>query len=69
MMKTNAYNSLTKVSALVAATLVFPALTYAKDIKFKKWDKGTTEGQGDKWDGEKGDKGHKGDPRVSCVPE
>ena len=44
-MKTNSFNNLTKVSALVAITLVLPALTYAKDIKFEKWDKGTTRGQ------------------------
>jgi hypothetical protein len=47
-----------KISAIVAASLILPALAYAKDIQWDKGDKG-----------EKGEKGGKGDPTVSSVPE
>jgi len=53
-----------KICSLVAAGLILPALAHAKDIQWDKWD------SGDK--GEKGgrcEKGGKGYPRVSAVPE
>ena len=68
-MNSNYFNNVPKACALLAAALVLPALAYAKDIKFEKWDKDATEGKGDKWDGEKGHKGDKGDPRVVAAPE
>ena len=62
-----------QICALVAASLILPALAHAKDIQWDKWNEDV---QRDKWDkgdeGEKGgrcEKGSKGDPRVSAVPE
>ena len=61
---------LRKIFIIVAAGLMLPALTHAKDIDWGKGDKGE---KGDKWDkddkGGEGHKGDKGDPRVSSVPE
>ena len=59
----SSFQYLRKVCALVAAALIVPAVTYAKDIQWDKWDKDI---KWDKWDkGERGDKGgksSKGDP-------
>src|SRR6478735_4601454 len=68
-----------QICALVAASLILPALAHAKDIQWDKWDEGVQRDKwdrGEKWDkgdeGEKGgrcEKGGKDDPRVSAVPE
>jgi hypothetical protein len=81
MIKTSSFQ-LRKIFLMVAASLILPALTHAKDIQWDKGDKGDKGEMGDKWDkddkggkGEKSDKddrggrGEKGDPRVSSVPE
>jgi hypothetical protein len=58
---------LRKIFIIVAAGLMLPALTHAKDIDWGKGDKG---GKGEKSDkDDKGGRGEKGDPRVSSVPE
>ena len=64
MIKTSSFQCLRKVCALVAATLILPALAYAKDIQWDKWDKDVQWDKGHRWD-----KGDKGDPRISAVPE
>jgi len=85
MIMTSFFQYLPKVYALLAATLIFPALAQAKDIQSDKWDKAIKwdkDIQWDKWDKDtqwdkghgwdKGDKGERGDngyPRVSAVPE
>ncbi len=76
MNKTSSFRCICKVYVLVAAALIIPALVYAKDIQFEKWDKDATWDKGDKWHkddkGEKcgrGEKRGKGDPLVSAVPE
>ena len=62
-----------QICALVAASLILPALAHAKDIQWDKWDEDVQRDKRDKGDeGEKGgrcEKGGKGDPRVSAVPE
>jgi hypothetical protein len=80
MIKTSLH--LRKIFIIVAASLILPALTHAKDIDWgkgdkgemgDKWDKGDKGGKGEKSDnddkGGRGHKGDKGDPRVSSVPE
>jgi hypothetical protein len=65
MIKTSLH--LRKMYIIVAASLILPALTHAKDIDWGKGDKG---GKGEKSDNDdKGGRGEKGDPRVSSVPE
>jgi hypothetical protein len=65
MIKTSLH--LRKIFIIVAASLILPALTHAKDIDWGKGDKGDKGEKSDK--GDKGGRGEKGDPRVSSVPE
>jgi hypothetical protein len=58
---------LRKIFIIVAASLILPALTHAKDIQWDKGDKGDKGEKSDKDD--RGGRGEKGDPRVSSVPE
>jgi hypothetical protein len=55
---------LRKIFIIVAAGLMLPAITHAKDIDWGKGDKGEKSDKDDR-----GGKGEKGDPRVSSVPE
>jgi hypothetical protein len=66
MIKTSSFQ-LRKIFIIVAAGLMLPALTHAKDIDWGKGDKGDKGENSDKDD--RGGKGEKGDPRVSSVPE
>ena len=79
MIKTSSFRYLRRFCALVAAALIVPAVAYAKDIQWDKWDKDIQWDKwhkGDKWDrddkgekGNRGERGGKGDPVVSPVPE
>ena|ERR1700730_4107163 len=63
-------SKLRKIFAIVAASLILPALAHAKGIQWDKWDKDDKADQGEKSDrDDKGSRGDKGDPRVSSVPE
>jgi hypothetical protein len=66
IIKTSSFQ-LRKIFIIVAAGLMLPALTHAKDIDWGKGDKGDKGENSDKDD--RGGKGEKGDPRVSSVPE
>jgi hypothetical protein len=66
MIKTSSFQ-LRKIFLMVAASLILPALTHAKDIQWDKGDKGDKGEKSDKDD--RGGRGEKGDPRVSSVPE
>jgi hypothetical protein len=66
MISTSSFQ-LRKIFIMVAASLILPALTHAKDIQ---WDKGDKGGKGEKsHKDDRGGRGEKGDPRVSSVPE
>jgi hypothetical protein len=66
MIKTSSFQ-LRKIFIIVAASLILPALTHAKDIQWDNGDKGDKGEKSDKDD--RGGRGEKGDPRVSSVPE